>query len=66
MSREESMRAMEDFAGLLGDRRRERMNTAILGLILGLSGLGILIYADWRIALGVFLSHWSANIQRRA
>jgi hypothetical protein len=34
-------------------------------LFLQLVGYGVLIYVDWRVALGVFLCHWAINIECR-
>ena len=38
----------------------------LLAIFLQLIGYGILIYIDWRIALGAFLLHWAINIECRA
>ena len=38
----------------------------VLALVLGLAGLGLMIWIDWRIALGVFLFIWSENMRRVA
>ena len=39
------------------------MNSAV-GLIIGIIGISLLIYVDWKIAVGVFLVIWADNISR--
>jgi hypothetical protein len=34
-------------------------------IFLQLVGYGVLLFADWRVALGVFLCHWAINIEYR-
>jgi len=36
----------------------------IFGLIIGLLGLGIVVYVHWPIAFGTFLMFWGDNILR--
>lgn len=42
---------------------KDKIQVAIYFTI-GIAGLALLAWADWRIALGVFLVLWSNNVQR--
>jgi hypothetical protein len=38
---------------------------SIIALILQLGGFAILLYSDWRIALGVLLVCWGTNLHKK-
>lgn len=39
-----------------------KLKILLIALLLQIAALGLLITADWRIALGVFLFTWSNNL----
>lgn len=39
--------------------------TAVIGLVSVVAGYAILFVHDWRIGLGVFLVHFSINLDRK-
>lgn len=46
------------------DRRRTKAVTAFFAVVFGIGGYILLIVADWRIALAVWLISWAINIER--
>lgn len=32
------------------------------GIVVGIAGYVVLAFVDWRVALGVFIVHWSINL----
>ena len=34
------------------------------GAVIGLAGFALLLHADWRVAVGVFLALWGNNVQQ--
>jgi hypothetical protein len=40
----------------------QRRKLMLLAAIFGISGMIILVWADWRIALGIFIATWANNI----
>jgi hypothetical protein len=41
------------------------MRTNVVAIAMGFVGIALIAWADWRIALGVFLFVWSNNTQYR-
>ena len=52
-------------APTMAARERARPVLWAAGVILHVSGYAVLLWADWHVALGVFLLHWGINVSDR-
>jgi len=56
---------MDEMDGLsASDKRKAVIGILILAGVVGLIGVGVLLWVDWRIGLGVFLTSYSHNLAK--
>jgi hypothetical protein len=46
------------------NRLKYKLWASVISLIIGLSGLAIIAFANWKIAIGLFLVLWGEGVSR--